>query len=142
MSMPSSSGCHSSKEDKVVKIYERKELPGIPEITIINEKKSKYSKKSKKKKDLNHQEESPKFALTKHNVLINKPILTNSNYETIVDTCREKIINKSPTKLALFQVSDIQSGTSSDYVSIKPSIVRSRSSPDILQNSFGDVALN
>lgn len=127
--VPSCSGYHLAKDVQIVKLFERVELPGIPEIKIINEKKPKHKRTRKKKVGENQPEEALK---AKDSVFINKKeVDITDSYNSNID----KITNKTSTKLTLFQVSDIQTATSSDYVSFPPSIVRSRSSPDLFQNT-------
>lgn len=128
--VPSCSGYHLPKDEQIVKIFERVELPGIPAIKIINEKKPKHIKKTRKKKEVeSKQEDSLKV---KRSVTLNKKdVNVTDSYNANID----KIANKTSTKLTLFQVSEIQTATSSDYLSLAPSIIRSRSSPDLLQNT-------
>ncbi|XP_018570606.1 structural maintenance of chromosomes protein 4-like [Anoplophora glabripennis] len=117
---PSCSGIQSSKNEKVIKIFERKQTAGVPEIKILNEKETK-TKKAKKKSQSNINSRN-KEKTTKENGngdLRNPfpqigPVL--ENYEIKID---EKYMQSS----------------AASSVSVAPSLTRSQSSPDIVQGT-------
>nr|CAH7737163.1 unnamed protein product [Callosobruchus chinensis] len=116
----------AKSEEPVIKIYERKHRPGLPAVKIIDEKNVKKKKRGKKK-----QEE--KASNTDGLAFSEGREIPDVKIE-IDDNSRNKIIsNENPTKLALFQVSGLQSVVSSGCVSLEPNISRSRSLPDLKQ---------
>lgn len=125
---PSCSKHTSNSHEKVVKIYERKQYPDVPEIKIINEKKIK-EKRMKRSKDLHRKQSDCKEVKSK--VSMNSKIEQNTRSEVSSETYYpQRRERTSSQKLALFQVSDGQSVVSSDFVSF-PHLVRSRSFPDL-----------
>ncbi|KAG5873742.1 hypothetical protein JTB14_005164 [Gonioctena quinquepunctata] len=122
------------EEQQIVKIYERKIIPGIPNIKIIDEKTPKERKLKKRKEII---PENSK----KNSSIMNSSSLHDKNEEVpeyrinVDDSSKNKIVNKNLSKLALFQVSNAHSVVSSEFVSIASSIKRSRSTPDILMNT-------
>lgn len=125
--LPSCSKHQSDSCEKVVKIYERKEYPDVPEITIINEKKTieggqKRSKNVKKTRKLEGKTEP---SVSKIERKVDTELCQENNNPQMAE-------KPSSDKFALFQMSDSQSALSSDFLSF-PHIVRSYSSPDLLQ---------
>lgn len=113
----------STNEEAVVKIYERKPHSDMPEIKIINERKSKDKRKKRSKEVKKGRSESN---------VESKGRSTRMELST-GHNCSGDNRQEHGTKLALCQVSDIQSVISSDLFVSLPHIVRSRSSPDLQQ---------
>lgn len=138
-SRPSCSGTNSIKNEKVIKIFERKQSTGVPEIKILNEKETK-TKKSKKKAqpNINRQRENKVNEKAEIDNLKNSFVKRDTsvaNYEIKIDEkCREKFLNFDSSKLELFQVSDMQSSVASN-VSVTSDLIRSQSSPEIVQST-------
>lgn len=124
---PSCSKHTSNIDEKVIKIYERKQYPDLPDIQIINEKrtKEKHGKRSKDLKAKQPRMESKEPSLSK---IESK----SKNKATSGDVCLQLGKKNSSERLSLLQVSNAQSAVSSDFFSL-PHIVRSYSSPDLQQ---------
>ncbi|KAJ8914562.1 hypothetical protein NQ315_010026, partial [Exocentrus adspersus] len=136
---PCSSGTQFAKADKVVKIFERKCVPGVPEIRILNEKEGRRGSSKRNKKYGQPSVTALDKAQNEDNInIINQSpiVLTDpvtSNYQIKIDEhCREKFLNLDSAKLGLFQISGMQSPVTST-VSIPSSLRRSRSSPNIVR---------
>ncbi|CAH1170456.1 unnamed protein product [Phaedon cochleariae] len=124
---PCCSKSQIKEDEKIVKIFERKEAPGIPNIKIINEKKQK-EKKPRKKKISGHGND--------HH---NQPTIakTENLLQTDISYNYKEKINKNSAKLDLFQVSNMHSVVSSEFVSAASTssgLKKSLSTPDILQH--------
>lgn len=125
ISRPSCSKHQSDSNEKVVKIYERKQYPDVPQITIINEKKTaeRRPKRNKNVKKTKHLPAKIKSSISKTDGKVDAELSQEHYYS-------QNLEKKSSDKFALFQMSDTQSAPSSDFLSL-PHIVRSYSSPDL-----------
>nr|XP_023023863.1 uncharacterized protein LOC111512008 isoform X1 [Leptinotarsa decemlineata] len=133
-SKPSCSRSYFQEDEKIVKIYERKEIPGLPNIKIINERNLK-EKKMKRKKEVMVPKTDKIISDNDTRVEQDKNECIPEYRINVDESCKDKIVSKNLSKLALFQISNAQSVVSSDFVSVASSIKRSQSSPDILMNN-------
>lgn len=123
---PSCSKHQTQSDEKVLKIYERKQHPDLPEIRIINEKQTK--EKIKKSITTTKHRKSETFASKASSTLKEE---LRSKMETFSKNGISEEGKKSSERFSLFQISNVQSAASSDFFSL-PRITRSfSSSPDL-----------
>lgn len=124
--LPTCSKHQSYTDESIVKIYERKKYPDVPKIKLVDEKEQK-EKITKRSRDVKKRQSETKVESKASSgfKMERKP-----NNELPEHLCFQEVRKKNSARLALFQVSDVQSAVSSDLISL-PHMFRSRSSPDL-----------